>query len=74
MRVYRVIELDVPDLSGRIRQERIDKGISTAEVCRRTGLSKTHWTRIEKGQNALPIDTLRNIEKALGTSFGVDLG
>jgi len=54
-----------------IREWRQFRGIRKAELARRTGLSKASITRIERGSQQPPLDTLRQIGDALGVQVGM---
>jgi transcriptional regulator with XRE-family HTH domain len=71
MKVFKTIAIEVQDLPDRIKTVRMADGRSLSEICRQVGMSPMHWYRIEKGAHALPIETLRKIERVLGVSFGV---
>jgi ribosome-binding protein aMBF1 (putative translation factor) len=48
---------------------RTRQGISQAELARRVGTSHTAISRLESGQHATNVETLRRIAEALGTEL-----
>ena len=74
MRVRRNIEKDSPGLGARIRQAREADSRSLEAICAAAEMSRVYWYDIEaeKIRGALPEDTLRKIERALGVDLGVD--
>ena len=62
-------------IGERIRQRRIEKGISAAELARRAGVSKGYLSEIETGQAPRPSgDVLYRLATALGTTMADLLG
>jgi transcriptional regulator with XRE-family HTH domain len=74
MIVRRVVDIEVDGLPGRIRRARMADSRPLTEICALAGMTCTNWYRVEGGQvKALPIETLRAIEDALGVDFGVEV-
>lgn len=64
-----------PEIFGRIRQRRIQLGISLQELSSRTGLNKSTLQRYETGQtDKLPLERAQLIAKGLETSVEYILG
>lgn len=55
-------------LGGRVRQLRLDKGLSLQDLCNRTALSKAGLWQIERGTSACGVDTLYRLCAALSVS------
>lgn len=74
VKVKKTIEVDVPNLGIRIREKRKVSGKTVEQLAAIAGISRQHWHLIEneKFKDALPEATLRGIESALNTNFGVD--
>ena len=74
VKVKKTIEIDVPDLGTRIREKRKVSGKTVEQLATIAGITRQHWHLIEneKFANALPEETLRAIESALNTDFGVN--
>lgn len=53
-------------IGERIRQLRMERGISQIELAERAGLVQPHIVRIEQGRYSVGLDTLQAIAKALG--------
>lgn len=73
MKVLKTIEIDIPDLSNKIKAARAEDGRSISEICRQLNMSRTHWYRIEDGNFVLPLETLRRIEGVLNVDFGANI-
>ena len=71
MKVTYIVEIEVVGLGDRIRAARA--GRSLVELCAAAGMSTQNWYRIEAERQSLPLDTLRQIESALGVDLGVKL-
>lgn len=75
MRIRKIQEVEVPDLSQRIKDARMALvGIKSLEaLCDECEVSRTYWYDLEKGtlKGTLSVENLRKIEKALGVDFGV---
>ena len=52
-------------IGERIRQLRIERGISQVELAEKAGLIQPHIVRIEQGRYSVGLDTLQAIAKAL---------
>ncbi len=73
MKVRKTIDIEVPNLGSKIRKARERDPRSLSEICRQMEMSNMNWYKIESEETkALPIETLRRIEKVLGVNFGVD--
>jgi transcriptional regulator with XRE-family HTH domain len=65
---------EILGLGEKIRELRKNSPFSITHLAASAGISVPYWNRIENEKvGQLPIETLRAIEKALGTDFGVDL-
>jgi len=74
MRVRRVIEKDYPNLSAEVKEARYKDGRSLRKIVDAAGTTEQHWRRIEEGfVKSMPLETVRNIENALGIDLGVDV-
>ena len=74
MRVRRVTEKEYPNLSAEIKAARYKDGRSLRKIVAAAGTTEQHWRRIEEGfAKSMPLETVRNIEDALGIDLGVDL-
>jgi ribosome-binding protein aMBF1 (putative translation factor) len=71
VKVVRTEELDIPGLGERIQTARKADGRSITCLAALADMSVQNWYRIEREQQALPLETLRLIEKALEVDFGV---
>jgi transcriptional regulator with XRE-family HTH domain len=67
------VEIDVPGLGEKIRDARKGSKLGLTQLAANAGLSVSGWYSIEQERvKILPIETLRNIEAALGCTFAVD--
>ena len=74
MKVHRIIEEDFPGLEDKIEQARRNDGRSLRQIVEAAGTTQQHWRRIEAGfSKSLPLETIRDIEQALGVDLGVDV-
>lgn len=74
MKVRKVIDIDVPGLGARIKAAREADNRSLLSICKEVDLTPMYWYKIEGEEvKALPLETLRRIEKVLGVNFGVEL-
>lgn len=71
MKVIKTLEMDAPGLGEKIRQAREADTRPLTVICREVGMSTMNWYRIEREEQALPIDTLRKIERVLDVDFEV---
>ena len=56
-------------LAGRVRQRRLEKGLSQAALARQTGITRTYLYRIENGEASRPsADVLQRLAQVLATS------
>jgi transcriptional regulator with XRE-family HTH domain len=74
MIVRRTIDREVLGLGQKIKRAREADGRSLEAICGEVGISRVYWYDIEgeKVRGSLPEETLRRIEKALGTDLGVN--
>jgi transcriptional regulator with XRE-family HTH domain len=75
MLVKKVVEtvLEVPGLGAQIKAARQARKESLVKLCEQAGISRQYWYGIESESinHPLPLETLREIERALNTSFEV---
>jgi transcriptional regulator with XRE-family HTH domain len=53
-------------IGSRITELREQRGLSKAEVGRRTGMSRPNIVRLERGVHAVRLETLETVARALG--------
>ena len=58
-------------IGERIRQLRMERGMSQIELAEKTGLVQPHIPRIEQGRYSVGFDTLQAIAKALGCTVDI---
>ncbi|MDJ0717559.1 MAG: helix-turn-helix transcriptional regulator [Prochloraceae cyanobacterium] len=74
MKIQKLVEIKVSGLGRKIEKARKKDSRSLKIICQLASISETQWRRIEAEENkALPLETLRKIEKALGVSFEIDV-
>lgn len=57
------------DLGSRLRDVRVEKGLSLSELSRRASVSKAYLSKLEKGHRARPsLDVVTRLAGALGTT------
>ena len=72
MKVRKTIDIESPGLGQRIKEARENDPRTLAALCREIGMTPMNWYRIESEETkALPIETLRDIERILNVDFGV---
>ena len=72
MKVRKIIDIEVSGLGEKIKEARERDRRSLAEICRQLDMSTMNWYKIEAEETkALPVETLRKIEKVLQVDFGV---
>ncbi|XHX80807.1 MAG: helix-turn-helix domain-containing protein [Stenomitos frigidus ULC029] len=72
MRVRKVQEIDIPDLSGKLLAARKAAKESLLEICRQLEITPTYWYKLEKGEaSTINYDLLRKIEEVLSLDFNV---
>jgi transcriptional regulator with XRE-family HTH domain len=72
MRVRKVQEIDIPDLSGRLLAARKAAKDSLLEICRQLEITPTYWYKLEKGEaSTINYDLLKKIEEVLSLDFNV---
>ena len=57
------------ELSEKLKKIRKEKKITQAELARKSGLSKTYISLIERGNQGVRVDTLNKIATALEVPF-----
>ena len=62
------IHIDVKNLGARLRQLRLENGLTQAELARRTGIHRPNIARVEAGRHTPSLDTLARIADAIGVS------
>ena len=74
VKVRRSVDIEIQGLGAKILAARQASGRSMESLAGEAGISKVYWYDIEKERvrDALPEDTLRKIEAALGVDFGVN--
>jgi transcriptional regulator with XRE-family HTH domain len=75
MKIIYTQAIEIKGLGKRILKERrrlkTEKGRSLESIAKEAGMTAKNWYMIEKEEQALPLDTLRTIERVLGIDFGV---
>ncbi|MEO1209017.1 MAG: hypothetical protein AAFX78_05675 [Cyanobacteria bacterium J06638_20] len=72
MRVRKVQEVDVPDLSNKLMAARKASSDSLLSICRQLEITPTYWYKLEKAENStINYDLLRKIDELL--SLNLDL-
>ncbi len=61
-------------ISGRIRRARLDKGFTQVELAAAIGISRSHLTNAERGNNGLGLDKLSLLARELGTTIAWLIG
>ena len=62
------IAIDGEKLGARLRQLRLDAGLTQAELARRTGIHRPNIARVEAGRHTPSLETLARIANAIGVS------
>ena len=57
------------DISARIKELRIEKGLSTNKLSNMAGLSQSYVRKLEKGENKPTVESLDLLCQALGITF-----
>jgi len=57
-------------VAGRLRQVRLDRGLTLTQLAQQTGISVAHLSRIEKGERQPSIGSLLQLARAYGLSIG----
>ncbi|HEY6073898.1 MAG TPA: helix-turn-helix transcriptional regulator [Anaerolineales bacterium] len=55
-------------LATRVREVRQQKGLTSYELARRSGIARPNISRIERGKHVASVDTLERLARALGVS------
>ncbi|MGF1488265.1 MAG: helix-turn-helix domain-containing protein [Prochloraceae cyanobacterium] len=72
MKVKMTIEVEVPGLGKKIEEARRSDKRPLTQICEKVDLTTMYWYQIEREEvKALPLETLRKIEKILNIDFGV---
>jgi len=72
MRVRKVQEIDIPDLSGKLLAARKAAKDSLLEICRQLDITPTYWYKLEKGEaSTINYDLLRKIEAVLSLDLNI---
>ena len=73
MKVKMTIEVEVPGLGKKIEDARRSDKRPLTQICAQVDLTPMYWYQIEREEvKALPIETLRRIERVLNIDFGVN--
>jgi transcriptional regulator with XRE-family HTH domain len=65
---------EFPGIGEKIKEARKLSDKPLTFLCAEAGISSPHWHRIENEKvGEVPIETLRNIEKALNVDLGVEV-
>jgi len=74
VKVRRNVDVEIQGLGAKIQQARKASGRTLEALAAEAGISRVYWYDIEaeRIREALPEETLRKIEQALGVDFGVD--
>lgn len=62
------IEFDGERLGARLRELRLEAGLTQAELARRTGIHRPNIARVEAGRHTPSLETLARIANAIGVS------
>jgi transcriptional regulator with XRE-family HTH domain len=75
VKIRRYTDIEVEGLGARIQEARKATKQSLESLASSAGISRVYWYDIEaeRVRDALPEETLRKIERALGVEFGVKL-
>ncbi|GAB4476817.1 MAG: hypothetical protein OHK0037_38610 [Elainellaceae cyanobacterium] len=72
MRVRRVQEVDIPDLSSKLLTARKSSSESLLEICRRLDITPTYWYKLEKSENStISYDLLKKIDALLSLNLDI---
>lgn len=72
MRVRRVQEIDIPDLSSKLLVARKASSESLLEICRRLDITPTYWYKLEKAENStISYDLLKKIDALLSLNLDI---
>ncbi len=73
MRVRKVQEAEIPDLSEQLLFARKSSEMSLLEICRQLEITPTYWYKLEKGgADTINYDLLKKIENLLALDLGVE--
>jgi transcriptional regulator with XRE-family HTH domain len=65
---------DLNAIGARIRRARLDKGLTQVELAGAIGISRSHLTNAEGGNNGLGLDKLLLLARELGTTVAWLIG
>ena len=72
MIVEKVVPIEIEDLPEKIWKARKHNRTPLRTLCKMAGMSAQNWYMIERGEyKSVPLQTIRNIERVLGTDFGI---
>ncbi|MGB3491698.1 MAG: hypothetical protein WBA57_03145 [Elainellaceae cyanobacterium] len=72
MRVRRVEEVEIPDLSAKLLSARRGSAMSLLEICRQLKITPTYWYKLEKEEaNTINYDLLEKIDALLSLNLNV---
>lgn len=61
----------IPNLGGRIRSIRIQRGMEQDELAKKAKITQSHLSKIETGESNPSIPSLKKIAEALGVDFEI---
>ncbi len=74
MLVRKTVDKAFDGLGAKIKKAREADQRPLTVICAETGMSAANWYRIESEEvKALPLETLRSIERVLGIDLGVQI-
>ena len=65
---------DDPDVGGRIRLQRMSRGLSVRALAQNAGITAGALSQIENGRNSPTVTTLKKVLGALGLTLGEFFG
>ena len=73
MKIVAICGREYPELGQKIRALRKSSSKTLTELAAIAGISTPHWNRVENEKvKELPSETLKGIERALATNFGIE--
>ncbi|MDJ0579072.1 helix-turn-helix transcriptional regulator [Crocosphaera sp.] len=73
MKVFKRVEVEVPNLGKRIKEARLKDKRSLTKICASIDMTTANWYRIEAEQQDIPVETFQKIQETLGINFGITL-
>lgn len=68
------LSVDLPNLGGRLKQARENKGLPPTQVAALAGMSVANLYRIEGGEaKSIPRETLKRLSEVLGVDFDAEV-